>query len=416
MAAPTMRLAGDDSRAIPRKVALTKTLINRTVCPGDQRAVIIYDDAVRGLCIHVTKTSRSFYLYRKANGRPLRFKIGTFPELSVDTARQVAMKHLGQIVQGVDPRDERRAIRASITLQELWERWEQHSKPRHTLKTRRSDKSRFETCFGDWKGRKLTSIREHDVREKHAALAEKRGATTANRAVQLLRRMYNFARITPNPAANKSVSFFRERARDRFLQPEELPRFFAALEQEPNETLRDFFYVSLLTGARRSNVESMRWDEINLQGGTWTIPGTKTKNGDPLAVHLVDEAKKILERRQADAIRRRLDGDTRYGEWVFPSKRVDAKTPHLSEPKGGWVRILKAAKIKDLRVHDLRRTLGSWQAVMGTSLPIIGKSLGHLNQATTAIYARLHLDPVRASVNAAANAMLTAGKIPEEPK
>jgi integrase len=65
----------------------------------------------------------------------------------------------------------------------------------------------------------------------------------------------------------------------------------------------------------------------------------------------------------------------------------------------------------DLRIHDLRRTLGSWQAKTGASLAIIGKSLNHKNQNTTAIYARLDLDPVRDSVNAATSAMMAAAGV-----
>jgi len=65
-------------------------------------------------------------------------------------------------------------------------------------------------------------------------------------------------------------------------------------------------------------------------------------------------------------------------------------------------------RIPDLRIHDLRRTMGSWQAITGASLPIIGKSLNHKGQQATAIYARLDLDPVRASVEKATEAMLRA--------
>ena len=68
-------------------------------------------------------------------------------------------------------------------------------------------------------------------------------------------------------------------------------------------------------------------------------------------------------------------------------------------------------RIPDLRIHDLRRTLGSWQAKTGASLAIIGKSLNHKNPATTAIYARLDIDPVRASMERAASAMLTAAGV-----
>jgi integrase len=416
-AVTAMRLVGDDgSRSITRRVSLTKMFIEKLTCPPDRRAVVVYDDSVRSLCIHVTRTSKSFYVYRKSHGRPLRYKLGSFPELSVDVARKRAMKDLGEIVQGKDPREERKAIRESVTLQDLFERWEKgHANLRHTAKTRVTDKSRFETCFGNWKARKIGTIKEQHVRSKHAELAEERGHVTANRAIQLLRRLFNFARLQPNPAGNKAVQFFAERPRSRYLLGDELPKFFKALNDEPNEAFRDFFQLALLTGARRGNVQSMRWDEVKLRESTWIIPAEKSKNHEPVYVHLVDVAKAILERRLRDAQRRKVDGDERYGEWVFPSKRFDARTPHLTEAKGAWERVLARAKIKNLRVHDLRRTLGSYQAIGGASLPIIGKSLGHGDGSeATAIYARLQLDPVRASVNAAASAILAAGNAESE--
>src|SRR5262249_52645918 len=157
----------------------------------------------------------------------------------------------------------------------------------------------------------------------------------------------------------------------------ELPKFFAALAEEPNTLIRDFILIAILTGARRSNVQAMAWDDVNLVGGTWTIPQTKT--GDPLTVHLPPPAGKILTTRFANR-------DS--SPFVFPGW---GKTGHLMEPKTAWKNILDRAGINDLRVHDLRRTLGSWQAAGGASLPIIGKSLGHKNQRTTQIYARLNL-------------------------
>jgi integrase len=92
-------------------------------------------------------------------------------------------------------------------------------------------------------------------------------------------------------------------------------------------------------------------------------------------------------------------------KFVFPGT---GNSGHLAEPKKGWQRVLSHADLTDLRIHDLRRTLGSWQAKTGASLVIIGKSLNHRNQNTTAIYARLDLDPVRNSVNTATSAMLEA--------
>jgi integrase len=86
--------------------------------------------------------------------------------------------------------------------------------------------------------------------------------------------------------------------------------------------------------------------------------------------------------------------------------RPSTKAGHLIEPKSGWKRILNRAGIKDLRIHDLRRTVGSWQAATGANSYIIGGTLGHKDQKSTAIYASLNIDPIRASLEKATEAML----------
>jgi integrase len=245
------------------------------------------------------------------------------------------------------------------------------------------------------------SIRPADVRTLHTTLGKTTGKTTANRAVQLLRRMFNWAKIEPNPAAKGVVDFFREKERDRFIGGDELPRFFASLDAEPNATIRDYIKVSLWCGARRSNVQSMRWGEINFETATWTVPAEKSKSGEAMKIHLSPQAIEVLKARMGNG-----------SDYVFPGR---GKSGHLVEPKTTWKRILERAKISDLHLHDLRRTLGSWQASTGASLHIIGKSLGHHDFATTAIYARLNLDPVRAAVNTAADAMQAAAAVKPEP-
>src|SRR5687768_6679368 len=114
MPLPKMRLASETAtRNLPRKVSLTKAFIERLECPEDEDVVVVHDTNIRGLCIRVTKGNRSFFLYRKVNGRPMRLKLGSFPDISVEIARKAAQKNLGEIVQGKDPREERKAIRDS---------------------------------------------------------------------------------------------------------------------------------------------------------------------------------------------------------------------------------------------------------------------------------------------------------------
>jgi integrase len=138
--------------------------------------------------------------------------------------------------------------------------------------------------------------------------------------------------------------------------------------------------MCLFTGARKSNVLMMRWDEVNFEFSTWLI--RDGKNGDAQHVTLTSHALDLLHRRR----------EISRSEWVFPSPR---KNSHLASPKAAWRRILSRAAIKDLRIHDLRRTVGSYMAIQGVSSTIIGKALGHRSLQATAIYARLTQGPVR---------------------
>jgi integrase len=248
-----------------------------------------------------------------------------------------------------------------------------------------------------WGKRQLSIFKDTDFGKLHSEIG-KEHPTTANRVIAMASSLFGYATEHKlfrgiNPA--HGIKKFPETKRDRFLQSDELPSFFRALAEETNDTLRDYFLISLLTGARRSNVQEMQWKQIHFDRAEWRIP--TTKNGDPQTVTLTPEVIEILnERRNCDPL------------WVFPGTGI---TGHLVEPKKAWKRVLDRAGLEDLRIHDLRRTLGSWQAKTGASLVIVGKSLNHKSPSTTAIYARLDLDPIRASVERATGAMLTAAGI-----
>ena len=115
-----------------------------------------------------------------------------------------------------------------------------------------------------------------------------------------------------------------------------------------------------------------------------------TKNNQPHQIPLTEQAIQVLK-----------DIGIRDKGWVFPSN--DSKSGHLENPKKFWQKLLQNAGIDNLRMHDLRRTLGSYQAIMGSSMNIISKSLGHKSIQSTAIYARLSLAPVRDSMQKATN-------------
>ena len=394
-----LRIAGDAGKSLPRSLNFTVATLAALKCPPGKDRTYVYDARCLGLAYCVTaKGSCSFYLVRKVNRRTQRIRLGGAREISIEIARKKATTLNGEIAQGNDPMEGKRATRGSMTLQELFDRWlKDHAEARLKERTRVTDKSRFDTCFEDWKNRKIIDISESDVRVLHAQLGRERGHTTANRAVQLLRRLYGWAKIGHTPVGPKSVSLFTEQSRERFVQPDELPRLFEAIEHaSTNPLIRDFVKLCLYTGARRANVAAMRDDELDIAHATWTVPGLKSKSGKAMPLHLSAEALAIIEPR--------LGHESGF---VFPGH---GKSGHFIEPKNGWKKILQRAGLKDLHLHDLRRTLGSFQAALGASLPVIGRSLGHRNTAATQIYARLNLDPVRASVDAATAVMVAAVK------
>lgn len=380
------------------KFNFTKAAIEGLQIP-DKGWAYHYDLKVQGLGIGIGKTGKkTFILYRKINGAPERLTLGRYPDLTVEQARGKASEINAAIANGSNPADAKRGRVAELSFGELFSQYiERHAKQHK--RTWAEDKQRFEQYLQSPLGKKkLCVINRHLVASIHSDITLSGHPVVANRVLALISSVYGWAisagMLEINPI--KGIKRNREKSRDRFLQSDELPRFFKAVAEEENETMREYFLLSLLTGARRANVLAMQWADVNFDRAEWRIE--ETKNGTPQTVTLSPEAVDILHNRLPSVAT----------QFVFPGS---GKSGHLAEPKKGWQRILARAGITDLRIHDLRRTLGSWQAKQGASLAIIGKSLNHKNQNTTAIYARLDLDPVRDSVNTATSAMLAAGKV-----
>jgi len=404
------------------RLNFTKKAIEALQPPQKKKRALYYDSQTRGLGVMVQRTGhRSFFWFRKVQGRAKWITIGDFPELSVENAREHAAKRNAAIAQwkardyeGIHPINRPR----DLTLNALFEdyldrRLKAHAKdPDRAI---RSARYQFNAYLAGWRERKLGTISRADVRFLQTDVGEKNGKVTANRTIQLLSTLFNWALKNEmwsgqNPA--HGIVPFPESSRTRFLQPAEVPKLFRALRDETNLDLRDFVLLALFTGARRSNVLAMRWDQLELKRGLWEIPDPKSRV--PYIVPLTDEAIEILnQRRRAaqKAAKERVGGglENIAAPWVFPSR---GRTGHVTDLKRSWASFLERAKLDGLHIHDLRRTLGSWQAGANFSLPIIAASLGHQSTEATEIYARLILGPVREAIDAATGAMIIAGKVP----
>ena len=432
----------------------TKEALNAIAAPEAGKRAVYHDAKTTGLQVRVSANGvKSFSLYRRVKGgQPERVTLGRFPDMTIEQARRLAAKVNLEIEEGSNPANVKRAIKAEPTLAEFFD---EEYKPRHgiKLKTWRNSLSQFNRYISPSIGNERLNAVNREQVARIVSDVEKTGksGSMVNKVRNLISGIYRQAIewgfAETNPATG--VRGRKEKKRDRFIQANELPRFFSSVAAENNPDIRDYILLSLLTGARKSNVVEIAWEDLNLEEGILRLP--VTKNDDPQNVTLSPEAVEILKSRVGNG-----------SKWVFPG---NGKTGHLVEPKAGWKRALDrdevtqlqerirgkgasfdwpakiekpkgfhgrvmenleeslsrarqvaeklkidtaGARLTDLRIHDLRRTLGSWQAKTGASLVIIGKSLNHKSQASTAIYARLDLDPVRQSVNTATAAMLEA--------
>ena len=382
-----------------KKLNFTMGSLSRIKPPSEGRQYL-YDAKTAGLAFCITAAgSASFYWLKKVSGRTERLRLGGFPELSVDTVRDLATKHNAAIANGVNPADSKRKQRGELTMGELFGLYVEFHGPHKKATSLATDKATWKRYVTGWSGRKLSSIEHSDIQSLHARIGKANGKYAANRLLALLSTMFSVATDhgwkRPNPC--KGVKKFAEKSRDRFLQPEEIPRFLKAVDSLENQTAADVFHLLLWTGARKGNVLAMQWAEIDLLSATWRIPDTKANESQ--RVHLTAEAVAILQR---------LKESAKESPFVFPARTAGSVFGHLSDVTKPWEAVRVAADLPMLRMHDLRRSLGSWMAADGASLPIIGKTLGHRNQATTAIYSRLNIDPVRAAVDSAVAAMMLA--------
>lgn len=440
---------GDESH-----ISFSKERLLALPLPETGKRATYHDAKVQGLQLRVSPSGvKTFSVYRRMKGgQPERITLGRFPAMTIEQARKSASAINAEIEAGANPAAARRAIREEPTFAEMFGQFLAEKKKRDGTplgeKTKRDYRDLLRLYLEPIKSKKLSHITKQDVKTIHSK-ASKKSAAQADKALAVVSSVFNFSAdleifVGTNPASR--IQKNPAPSRDRFAQAAELPYLFAAIAES---SLSDFFLLSLLTGARRSNVQEMAWRDLDLDARIWRIG--MTKNGTPQNVTLSPEAVDVLE------TRKRMSSKSAF---VFPGT---GKTGHMVEPKTAWATILRRASMRrllshleslgklnaderlqvdkqllkapaavekryraiadgleidpalygmtDLRIHDLRRTLGSWQAKTGASLAIIGKSLNHKTHQATTIYARLDLDPVRQSVETATQAMLEAGGV-----
>ena len=402
-----------------------------------EKDYIICDDELRGFAVRVLPSGKRYYVVQYRIGtRYRRMSLGQHGVLTTEKARTKAFGLLAAVKDGKDPAGDRQQGRKAPTVAELAQRFDkEHIAVRLKPGTAREYRRNLRRFILPAIGRlKVADVTKADIARLHHEL--RRIPYQANRNLEVISKMFNLAELWglrpdgSNP--RRHIKKYPEEKRERYLSPAELAALGEALSLAEQEGVEDPYAIAairllIFTGCRLNEVMTLKWDYVDFEARCLRLPDTKT---GARVIHLGAPALEVLSRierlpdnpwvicgrnpgaRRTDLqppwrrfrkratvrlwaraqgsaaadlvhrLERRFDSEPTYDECVAAAKKQD-----LDLPTG----------LVDVRIHDLRHSFASGAVALGESLPVIGKLLGHTQVQTTARYAHLAADPVKAA-------------------
>lgn len=391
------------------KAKITKSTVDKA--KAQAKDYFLWDSELKGFGVKIANGGRKSYVckFRVGTGRSAptrRMTIGAHGSpWTVDQARAEARRILGHVANGADPALEKQEAKKKINVAELCDLYLEHGTGTKKPSTIATDRGRIERHIKPLLGKKkVPEVTRADIKKFLRDVATgktardektklrgraivKGGKGAATRTVGLLGGIFSFAfdggLINENPV--RGVKRFPDKKGHRYLSHAELVALGQALDSAAMEGGNPFAIAILklliFTGARRGEIESLKWSEIDFEAGYLRLSESKTGQK---AIPLNAGALAIL-----DGVER-IEGSN----YVFPAHR--GASHYVGTPKV-WRSVRDLAGLGDVRIHDLRHSFASIAVSGGASLPIIGALLGHSDSATTQRYAHLHDDPLKAA-------------------
>jgi integrase len=335
------------------KLKLTEKSVAAIELPEDKPQLVVWDTELVGFGVVVGRQNRTFIAEGRVNGQKRRKAIGVAGRVrddgstwNVQLARTEAKKILGDMVAGVDPNAERRQHRDGPTLRDAIELHvrkmrKDESRPRSIAVFESESKMHLE----DWLDRPLATLTRTEVRERHEELTEESGEYLANRVMRHLRAAWNtLAKEQELPICPTiAVHWNKEHRRQEPMPWSELPGWYAKISNlEPiiKEGKRvgsrpgirgDYHLLTLLTGLRKMDAATVRWEHLDLEAGTLRRPNPKGGAERAFTIPISRECVKLFERRQRENKELFPHGD---GGWVFPTRALKDKACYLCAELG----------------------------------------------------------------------------------
>ncbi len=401
---------------------LTKRTVDAAKPLADGREYVLWDGGLPGFGLRIKPSGVRSYIiqYRNREGHSRKLTLGRHGVKTPDEARKLARRLLSSVKDGADPAAMKAEARQALTVAELADVYLAEGpihKPNKKASSWEADRSNIERHIKPLLGHKTArSLTQAEVARFQADVAEgktaddqktgfrgraivKGGKGTAARSLSVLAALLQFGvnqKLLPsNPA--KGVKHFKGRSRERFLSEMEVTKLAGALtEMEAERAIHPVMAAAIrllmLTGCRKSEILTLRWESIDFERAGLRLRDSKT------GAKVVPVAAVALEL---------LSRLPRTSKWVFPATRGAGPVVGLQKV---WEQLRDRAELPGLRLHDLRHSFASFAVADGHSLYLIGKVLGHRQARTTEVYAHLAADPLRAVADRTATRIATAMK------
>lgn len=427
-----------------KKANITKTVVDR-LKPGD----VVWDTQTLGFGVRCQSKAKVYVLKKYYNGKQHWFSLGKQSEgITVNDARKKAEIYLGQIADGKDPAQIRENRKNRPTIAEMCERFltdyaEEHKKPSSIRMDRKNINNHIIPLLGN---RFVTDISLDDIDSFKRAVKDGKtakplppdrcggsaimgGPGAANRCLSLLSKAFNLSirwgwRET-NPVQH--IQKYKETKIERFLSETEFAALASAIKSEEDKETSNPYAIAairllIFTGARRSEILTMRWNTVDFDRKVLKLDDSKTgskviylnppalellsilekQKDNPYVIcglkpnsHLYDVNRAWRNIRERASLNLYLQMD--QIKQLIDNANLDATTLTFKTLKSlaEQASIELSPSLTDLRLHDLRHSFASVAVGGGMSLPMIGKLLGHTQAATTARYAHLADNPLK---------------------
>ena len=301
--------------------------------------------------MRTSATSKTYFVMKRVNGKLTRVTLGKHGILTAKKAHEKAINILSDLSKGIDPNQEKAKSRdRGVAVEDMLKNYftaRQELKPR----TVTTYQDLFRLYLADWMKKPIAEITKDMVAKRHLKIAAEAGKAAANNTMRTFRAVYNFANellddslpVNPVKRLSNTRQWFKIERRQTVVNEPDLPKWYEAVLNLENPTIRDYLLLLLFTGARRTETASLKWEDADMENKTFVL--TKTKNGKPLPLPMSDYIHGIFLDRQA----------LRENDFVFPGQ---GKGGHLVEPRKQMAKVTDQTGLK-FTVHDMRRTYTS---------------------------------------------------------